>query len=254
MSGVAAIYDAIGTTYARYRRPDPRVAAQIDAALGDAGTVLNVGAGTGSYEGSSRRYVAVEPSAVMLRQRGGDSASAVQAVAQHLPFAADTFDAATAICTVHHWPDPAAGLAEVRRVTRGPIVVLTWTGDDLAGFWLVAEYIPEAADHDRSLVAAPEIAALLGAYGPVEVEVVPVPHDCTDGFFAAYWRRPEMYLDRDAVAAISGLALLPPAALERMAKALRSDLESGAWHERHRDLLSRESADYGYRLVISRPA
>jgi SAM-dependent methyltransferase len=245
---VSAVYDHIGTTYARYRQPDPHIAAQIDRALDGARTVVNVGAGTGSYETGDHRYVAVEPSSLMISQRPAGAPPAVRAVADRLPFADGCFDAATGFNTIHHWPDAAAGVAELRRVTKGPIVFLTWESDHVARFWLTEEYIPEAADHDSTLVCAPEVAALLG---PCRTEVVPVPHDCTDGFFAAYWRRPEMYLDPDARAAISGLALLPAAALERMVDRLRTDLESGAWQRRHADLLDLDSYDWGYRLVIS---
>ena len=246
-----AVYDQIGKTYARYRPPDPHIAAQINRALGAADSVLNVGAGTGSYEkemSEGRRIVAVEPSAVMIAQRA-DRARTVQAVAERLPFPDDAFEASTAILTSHHWPDAAAGLAEMRRVTRngGPIVVLTWDTTRFADFWLTAEYIPEAAAHDASLTSLRDIC---GSLGDCRVETVPVPHDCTDGFFAAYWRRPGMYLDPDARAAISGLALLPDAALERMAAALAKDLESGEWYRRHADLLTKDSIDFGYRIVI----
>ncbi|MHB8464108.1 MAG: class I SAM-dependent methyltransferase [Acidimicrobiales bacterium] len=248
MYGVAPVYDRIGATYAKYRRPDPRIAMQLDRALGDAKTVLNVGAGTGSYELAGRRWVAVEPSDVMLAQRGPDASPTVKGIAEHLPFADKTFDAATAIFTVHHWTDAAAGLAELRRVTRGPMVVLTWDVELSADYWLLREYAPEAQSDAESLVCAAETLALLG---DARVEVVAVPHDCTDGFFACYWRRPEMYLDPDARAAISGLALLPPEIHTRLERALRADLESGAWRARHADLLGQDSYDAGYRLVIS---
>jgi SAM-dependent methyltransferase len=247
--GLRAVYDRIGSTYGRYRRADPRIATRIEAALGDAATVLDVGAGTGSYETGGRRYVAVEPSAVMLSQRGTNASPGVRACAEHLPFADNAFDAAMAILTIHHWPDAAAGLAEVRRVTRARIVVLTWDAERFANtFWLVREYLPESALQELPLVTLSAVQRLLG---PCRVEPVPVPHDCTDGFFAAYWRRPERYLDPDARAAISGLALLEPAVVERMVNALRDDLSSGAWHRRHADLLSRDEYDHGYRLVVT---
>jgi hypothetical protein len=153
-----------------------------------------------------------------------------------------------AVLTVHHWPDAAAGLGEVRRVTRGPIVVLTWDSERLADLWFVAEYLPEAAEFDRTLVAAPDIARMLGSS---RTEVVPVPADCRDGFFAAYWRRPEAYLDPSVRGAISGLALLDQTLVDRAVAALRADLASGAWRRRHADLLERDEMDYGYRLVVS---
>ncbi len=246
---MTATYDRIGATYATYRRADPRITATIDRALGDAATVLDVGAGTGSYELGGRRYVAVEPSRVMLRQRPAAGAPAVQGVAERLPFRDGAFDAAMAILTIHHWPDARAGLAEVRRVTKGPIVILTWDAELFAGtFWLVRDYLPEAALAELPLVTLSTLQSLLH---PCRVEPVLVPHDCTDGFFGAYWRRPEAYLDSDARAAISGLALLDPTVVDRMAHALAADLASGRWHERHHDLLERETYDYGYRLVIA---
>ena len=245
------VYDTIGQTYAKHRRSDPRIAAQIDAALGTARRVLNVGGGAGSYEVGDRTYIGLDPSWVMLSQREGRDTPVVAGVAQQLPFRDDSFDAAMAILTVHHWPDAAAGLAEVRRVTRDQIVVLTWDSDRLADFWLVTEYLPEAADFDRTLVGEAEIASLLS---PCTTEVVPVPADCIDGFFAAYWGRPEAYLDSSVRGAISGLALLDQTFVERAIGALRADLASGAWHRRHGELLQRDERDYGYRLVIADPA
>lgn len=246
---MAATYDQIGSTYAAHRGPDPRIFATIDAALGEATTVLDVGAGTGSYELGDRRYVAVEPSRVMLRQHQPGAAPAVQGVAEHLPFANDAFDAAMAILTVHHWPDAARGLTEVRRVSRGPIVVLTWDAEQFADtFWLVRDYLPEAALHELPLITLTRVRELLG---PCRVEPVPVPHDCADGFFAAYWRRPERYLDPAVRAAISGLALLDPVVVDRMVTELGADLASGRWHERHGDLLDVDTYDHGYRLVVT---
>lgn len=245
-----AVYDRIGTTYARYRRADPRISARIDRALGEARSVIDVGAGAGSYEAGDHTYVAVEPSAVMVAQRPPGAAPAVRAVAERLPFADGSFDAALASLTVHHWSDLAGGLAEMRRVSRGPVVVFTWASDRFSRFWLVDEYLPEAGTHDRTLAGLADVCELLPGCA---VEVVPVPHDCTDGFFAAYWRRPERYLDPDARAAISGIALLPPAAVRRMATALAADLESGAWARRHGDLLGLDEMDLGYRLVVTGP-
>jgi SAM-dependent methyltransferase len=248
---VTATYDRIGATYAAHRRPDPRISAAIESALGDAATVLDVGGGTGSYELGSRRYVAVEPSRVMLGQRASDAAPAVQGVAEHLPFPDRVFDAAMAILTVHHWPDAAAGLAEVRRVTAGPLVALTWDAEQFAStYWLVREYLPEIALQELPLVTLTRLRALLG---PCRVEPVLVPHDCTDGFFAAYWRRPERYLEPGVRAAISGLALLDDDVIGRMVAALTADLADGRWHARHADLLELPTYDAGYRLVIAEP-
>jgi SAM-dependent methyltransferase len=250
--GTVAVYDTIGQSYAKHRQPDPRIAAQIDAALGQSQTVLDVGGGTGSYEMGARRYVALEPSWVMLSQRTTPSseAPAVAGVAERLPFLDGAFDAAMAILTVHHWSDAAAGLREVRRVTTGPIVALTWDRDRLADLWFVRDYLPEAAEFDRTLIAAGEIAQLLD---PSAIDVVPVPADCRDGFFASYWRRPEAYLDPSVRSAISGIALLDQRLVDRATNALRADLASGAWQERYGDLLTMAERDYGYRLVIGDP-
>jgi SAM-dependent methyltransferase len=247
-SRLPPIYDRIGTTYRQYRRADPRLAHQIHRALGKASRVVNIGAGTGSYEPAAT-IVAVEPSRRMLDQRPPDSAPGVQAVAEHLPFADGTFDAAMAIFTVHHWTDPRAGLAQARRVTAGPLVVLTWDAQYFADhFWLVRDYLPEVSQADRAIPALSQTARLLQ---PCRIEVVPVPHDCTDGFSAAYWRRPEMYLDPGARAAISNLALLDPAVQDRMAAALSSDLASGRWYERNAELLELDELDCGYRLIVT---
>lgn len=246
-----AIYDRIGRGYAVRRRPDARIAAQIDAALAEARTVLNVGAGSGSYEPRARRVVAVEPSRVMLAQRAPDAAPVARAVAEHLPFADGAFDAATALLTVHHWSDASRGLSELRRVARR-VVVLTWDPEAYAaGFWLVRDYLPEVGFAERDLVTVHAIAAALP--DPV-VQTVPVPHDCSDGFFGAYWRRPEAYLDAGVRAAISGFARLAPAVVARVVDRLAADLASGAWEDRYGALRGRDDLDLGYRLVVSSSA
>jgi len=242
------LYDAIGVGYADRRRPDPRIAQRLVDALGRAGSVLNVGAGTGSYEPTDRKVVAVEPSPEMIRQRPATATPVTRAVAGALPFADDTFDGALALLTVHHWPDPAAGLAEVRRVTTGPVAVLSFDHGVHARQWLVTEYFPSVLALDGD---APSPARIAEALGGGTVEVVPVPHDCTDGFCHAWWRRPEAYLQPEVRAAISGLARLAPAHIETGVERLRHDLDSGAWRRRHADLLDQTEVDAGYRLVIS---
>jgi ubiquinone/menaquinone biosynthesis C-methylase UbiE len=156
-----ATYDTIGRNYARHRQPDPRIASQIDAALGDARLVLNVGAGTGSYEAGDRRVVAVEPSTIMLAQRLSSAAPAVRAVAGELPFSDASFDAAMAIFTVHHWPHPVAGLAELCRVADG-IVILTFDPAIHAGHWLYEDYLPEAVALDSWRTPPVEVVAEAG--------------------------------------------------------------------------------------------
>lgn len=246
-----ARYDQIGRGYAEHRRPDPRIGRQISRALGDAARVVNVGAGTGSYEPDAA-VVAVEPSAAMTAQRPPGGARAVRAVAEGLPFADLSFDAALAVITVHHWSDPTAGLGELARVAPRQ-VVLTFDPERHADYWLFTEYLPAALPLARRGVGASDVAAALGRAGSntVSIEPVLVPADCTDGFTWAYWRRPERYFDPGVRAAISSLALLPETALSPGLERLAADLGSGRWHERHADLLALDRIDGGFRLVVA---
>lgn len=208
--------------------------------------MLNVGAGTGSYEPAST-VVAVEPSLVMVQQRPAGSAPAVRAIAEALPFADASFDASLAVLTTHHWTDPAAGLAELARVSRRQ-VVFTWDQHfSTSHFWFIRDYLPEAAERERSLAA---LDAVVAHWPDVTVTVVPVPHDCTDGFFAAWWRRPEAFLSPVVRASISGIALLDQAVVGAAVARLDADLRSGAWRERYADLLGLDELDCGYRLVV----
>lgn len=241
-------YDRIGVTYTHTRRPDPRIAAQIHRALGDAGSVINVGAGSGSYE-PPQTILAVEPSAVMIAQRPADSAPAVQASAEAIPAGDDSADAAMALLTMHHWGDLEAGIRELRRIARRRIVVFTWDQSVTREFWLLREYLPEAAAFDDTrAIPIPRLVDLLGG---ARVEPVPVPHDCTDGFGAAFWRRPEAYLDPTVRAGISMLAQPGEDVIRPGLSRLAADLESGEWHARHAELLTWESLDTGYRLVVA---
>jgi len=241
-------YDTIGLGYAERRRPDPRIARQILAALGDARTVVNVGAGTGSYEPDDCVVVGVEPSEVMLAQRAAEAAPVVRGVAEALPFPDSAFDAALGVLTVHHWSDLDAGLAEMSRVAPRR-VVLAFDEPKSAAFWLAADYFPETAAIESA--RAPQLEQVVDGLAAARVEVVPIPHDCTDGFAGAYWRRPGAYLDPGVRAGISSLAVVPDRVLEPGLTRLRADLESGAWRERHADLLALEEIDLGYRLVIA---
>jgi SAM-dependent methyltransferase len=242
----AQLYDAIGSAYPATRRTEPRIAAKIWEALGDARTVLNVGAGTGSYEPPDRDVTAVEPSAVMRAQRPAGAAPCVAATAESLPFEDQSFDAAMAVSTVHHWPDPVAGLRELRRVARR-VVVLTY---DATGwrerFWLARDYLPEFAD---LLVGWPSLADLTRAIGG-SAEPVLIPWDCADGFFEAYWRRPEAYLDEHVRRAVSVWSRVGPEAEQRAVGKLRGDLSSGRWAERNRDLVALDAAELGLRLLV----
>lgn len=241
-------YDGIGVTYGRTRRPDHRIAGQIHAALGDAATVINVGAGTGSYE-PPQTVLAVEPSSVMIAQRPAGSVRALQASAESIPLADGSADAVMALLTVHHWTDLEAGIGELLRIARRRVVIFTWDQAVLRRFWLVDEYLPEvAAFDDTRAVAIDRLTALLGG---ARVETVPIPHDCTDGFSAAFWRRPEAYLDPEVRAGMSMLAQSGEDVLRPGLARLSDDLSSGLWHERHADLLDREALDIGYRLVIA---
>ncbi|MFE0421228.1 class I SAM-dependent methyltransferase [Streptomyces sp. NPDC058953] len=244
-----AVYDTIGTTYHLTRRADPRIAARIHAALGDAADVINVGAGTGSYE-PPRTILAVEPSRKMIDRRPPGSAPAVRAYAENLPVPDDAADAVIALLTTHHWSDLPAGLAELRRVARRRIVVLTWDQPIFRErFWLLSEYLPEAAAFDDSrTVPTDRLAELLGG---ARQEPVPLPHDCTDGFGAAYWRRPHAYLDPRVRAGISMLAQTGEDVVAPGLARLDDDLSSGRWHRDHADLLALDSIDVGYRLLVA---
>jgi SAM-dependent methyltransferase len=239
-----SLYDRIGLGYASYRTPDPRIAAKIDAALGDASTVLNVGAGTGSYEPSNRKVVAVEPSEAMIRQRRLGSAPAVRAVAERLPFATASFDAGLAVLTLHHWSDWQRGISELQRVSSSRVVLFTWD----PGFWLVQDYFLEVLLLDR--LRFPPMHALAKELGVLDVQSIPIPKDCTDGFLGAYWCRPSAYLDKNVRGAISGLADVESGD-PRLLK-LSRDLEDGTWQRRHGELLALTELDLGYRIVIAR--
>ncbi len=240
-------YDVIGRGYARHRRPDERIAAQVRRAVGDAPSVINVGAGAGSYEHEDRPVLAVEPSALMVSQRPEDGPPVGRAEAAALPVRRAAFGAATALLTVHHWADPHQGLRELVRVARR-VVVFTFDPPVHFGYWLFTEYLPEAAALPSAGV--PGVDAIATSIGADRVEVVPVPADCRDGFNWAYWRRPERYLDPSVRACISGFAELPPGLVERRMEQLRRDLADGAWLDRHRSLLERDEIDGGFRLVV----
>ncbi|MEE1840673.1 MULTISPECIES: MerR family transcriptional regulator [unclassified Streptomyces] len=243
------LYDNIGSAYPATRRTEPRIAAKVWDALGDARTVLNVGAGTGSYEPPDRDVTAVEPSAVMRAQRPAGAAPCVAATAESLPFEDQSFDAAMAFSTVHHWQDPIAGLREMRRVARR-VVVFTYDASTtgwLQRFWLTRDYLPEFAG---LLVGWPSLADLTRAIGG-RAEPVLIPWDCADGFFEAHWRRPEAYLDEDVRRAVSVWTRVGPEAEQRAVDRLRDDLSSGRWAERNRDLVALDAAELGLRLLVA---
>jgi SAM-dependent methyltransferase len=246
--GIDPAYDTIGVGYAEVRREDPRIAGRIRAALGDARTVLNVGAGAGAYEPRDLEVTAVEPSRVMRDQRPPDAVAAIDARAEALPFPDDSFDAAMAVLSDHHWTDHSRGLAELRRVTRGRVVLFTWEPRTAHDSWVVRDYFPGFARFSPPDYALEQTLERLGGG---RIEVVPIPHDCRDGFFHAYWRRPEAYLEPRVRAGISVFARLAPEEVEDGLARLKADLESGEWGRRNAGLLELEELDLGYRLLAA---
>ncbi len=267
-----ALYDNIGRGYATLRRPDPRIAAAINAAVGDAASVVNVGAGSGSYEPPGTTVLAVEPSEVMIRQRPAPplAAPCVQGSAESLPVATASVDAAMSILSAHHWSDLDRGLGEMARIARKRVVMLTWVPDapNAVPFWLTKDYFPEIIAHDRTIFPdATTLAAKLeraaqcrgesggesgggsggvGGSATVRMRPLPIPHDCLDGLLCAYWRRPESYLSAEIRAAMSSFARIDATA--GIAR-LRADLESGRWAERNGHLRTLDALDLGYCIV-----
>ncbi len=251
------LYNRIGCTYSTTRREDPRIADALRAALGDARTVLNVGAGSGAYEPADRDVIALEPSSVMIAQRPADGAPVIQGSAESIPLDDDSVDAAMAVISDHHWTNRSAGLREMRRVARDRVVILNSDPSLADAFWLTRDYLPgflslippgyrEPGTWER------ELAHLLGA---ITSQAVPVPHDCLDGFYAAYWRRPHAYLDAEVRDNISVFRRLSPAEVRRAVDRLRKDLADRSWHERYAAIVARDELDVGLRLVVGeRPA
>lgn len=248
-----ADYDCIGDGYARVRVPDPRIAALIEASLGDAVSVVNVGSGSGSYESPGRRVIALEPSEAMIRQRPRDAAPAVLGTAESLPLLDASVDACTAFLTVHHWRDPSRGLRELRRVARQRVVILTYVEGAVPEEqrWLTHYYFPRIEYVDRQLFPRAEDGFYQEALGPVAFVPVPIPSDCTDGFLDAYWARPESYLDERVRAGISGCRLLAADVLASGLERLERDLRDGSWDARHGHLRTLNEFDAGIRLVVA---
>ena len=242
------IYEEIGGSYTATRREDSRIGAQIWDAIGDGRSVVNVGAGTGSYEPTGCDVIAVEPSSTMLSQRSPQSSPAVRAVAERLPFDDDTFDVAMAVLTIHHWTDPIVGLRELRRVS-GRQVIFYFEPLRTHSFWGL-EYFPEAAqvasEHD-----APGEETLAKALDLSEIRPVLVPADCRDGFGVAFWARPEAYTDPVVQAGMSWLALLPDQDRARGTARLADDLATGEWDRRYGHLRQQDTYDGGYRIAIA---
>jgi len=247
-------YDANGAGYAQQRRPDPRIAAAINAALGDARTVLNVGAGTGSYEPAGRYVFALEPSARMRAQRPPGAAPALRGIAEDLPFDEGSIDASMAVATIHQWKNLTKGLSELTRVTRGPVVVVTFDGDMLEQYWL-SHYAPELIAAERYRYPPIDtLRAWLGTRGrSVEVRAIPIPSDCSDGIIEAYYARPERLLESAVRQAQSSWGFVAEEVQARFVARLREDLRTGAWDERYGALRNQPLYDGSLRLVVSVP-
>jgi SAM-dependent methyltransferase len=242
----SANYEIVGQHYADLRRPDPRIARLIHAELEYVESVINVGAGTGSYEPEGKSLIAVEPSPTMVAQRKDQSAGpVVRAAAEQLPFESGRFDAALAILTIHHWDDWEKGLREMQRVSRSKVVLFTWLGMP-EEFWLF-DYFPEIEHIDQHLF--PSLDDLSRILGDVREVVVPIPKDCSDGFLCAYWARPEAYLDATIRSAISTFSRLDN--LDDGLRRLKTDLDSGEWMEKNTDLTGFGEFDFGYRLIVA---
>jgi SAM-dependent methyltransferase len=243
-----ATYDELGRGYANTRRADPRIAARIEKALGDARSVLNVGAGAGSYEPSDLEVTAVEPSAEMIAQRPADAAPVVQASAEALPFGDDSFDAAMAVLTAHHWVDLSAGLSEMLRVARLRVVMVTFDSEALEDLWITADYFPEMLKLRRpSGASSRDLVTMLPA---ATSSPLPVPRDCEDHFFAALWARPELLFDEEILQPLWVWQGIPEESRRAGRERLAADLESGAWEERYGHLRERQDLDVGLRLVV----
>lgn len=249
---MAPRYEQIGVGYARTRREDPRLACLIHAALAGARSVVNVGAGTGLYEPRDRLVIAIEPSGVMAGQRPRDLAPAIRASAGALPLHDRSVDAAMAVLTVHHWDEEQErGVRELRRVARGPVVILTYDAAVSGAMWLMADYLPEVAELDHQIFPSfDKLAEWLG--GPIAVESIPIPSDTTDWTLGSFWAHPERVLDPAARAATSGFARMPEAVVERVVREVERDLRTGAWDACHGHLRELDAYDAGLRLVVTR--
>jgi SAM-dependent methyltransferase len=245
-----SLYDQIGLGYCSTRRPDPRIAAQIHEALGDSRSIVNVGAGAGSYEPCDREVLPIEPSETMIAQRAHERRAAIWGYAESLPLATNSVDAGMACMTLHHWADWRIGVQELRRVARKRVVIFTYDHSYDMRFWLLRDYLPKLARLDRArFPALDEQRVAVG--DDVRVETVPIPHDCEDGFLAAFWRRPWAYLDERVR---TGMSIFHLPGAERLLDGLdvlAEDLQTGRWEDRNREVLEREELDLGYRLLVA---
>ncbi len=239
-------YNQLAESYRKYRKPDPRIAERILFHIEGAKQILNVGAGIGSYEPNGPDIVALEPSYGMILQRNNSQVNLIQGIAEQIPFKNNIFDVSMGILTIHHWSDITLGLKEMARVTKNKIILLTWIGYG-NDFWL-ENYIPEITGIDFNLF--PTLEELESILGNTLIETLEIPHDCSDGFMCAYWRRPEAYLDSGVREAISTFSRIPN--IQNQLNNLHDEIENGVWHKKHGHLLEKESLDLGYRLVVSK--
>ncbi|HEX3391461.1 MAG TPA: methyltransferase domain-containing protein [Solirubrobacteraceae bacterium] len=243
-------YEEIGIDYTNARGADPRIAEQIHAALGNATSIVNVGAGVGAYEPCDREVLPIEPSTRMIAQRSHELPEAIRGYAECLPLPSDCVDAAMACMTLHHWSDWRIGVQELRRVARERVVIFTYDRSFSEHFWLLRDYLPRLGRVDSErFPALEEQSAALGE--DVKIEPVPIAHDCEDGFLGAYWRRPHAYLNKQIRAGISTFHLADAEEMLDGLAGLADDLDNGRWEDRYQDLLEREQLDLGYRLLVT---
>ena len=242
-------YDSIGQNYSATRREDPFIRQQIHSALGEARTVVNVGAGAGSYEPTDRVVLAVEPSQTMTLQRGLNRLPAIRATAESLPFHDQSVDAAMTVLSLHHWDrHQKRGIQEMCRVARERVVIVTIDPRVSGSMWLMADYLPEVALLDHQVFPLPEeICAWLDC--STQVEVLPIHRDTPDWSLLSFWGHPERVLDPAARAATSGFARQPEEVVQRVVSAVRKDLAQGVWDKRYGPLRHREELDVGLRLI-----
>lgn len=252
-ASVTVLYDEIGSRYTTTRGTDPRIATAIWTALGDAGSILNVGAGSGSYEPSGLHVVALEPSVTMIEQRRANRGDVVRAQAEAIPFRTGAFDLTMSVLSDHHWTHRRRGLLELRRVARRRVVIFTFDPSTSSAFWLTRDYLPSFVDLIERRYRKPGawVRELRDLYGDVQIAPIPIPADCRDGFLGAFWRRPAAYLDPQVRAGISVFARLAPDDVAEPVGRLELDLARGVWHARNGHLLELDELDLGYRLVVA---
>jgi len=245
-------YDSNGKTYSSRRETEPKIAEYINRSLGDAKTVLNVGAGAGSYEPSDRYVIAIEPSITMRNQRlANDKSPAIHASADHIPFDDKAFDAVTAFLTIHHWPDIKKGLSELQRVAKNKVIIMTFDPEALDRFWN-AEYFPEVIAVERQRYPTMEfITSALG--DQCEIVEIPVPLECVDGFQEAFYGRPEAFLDKQVRLAQSAWGFIPDDQQEIIVSRLANDLASGEWDRKYGYYRTQAEFVCALRLVIWKP-